>query len=82
MNTMPVIFSIFGNLDRSLLQFDVKNAYLHGELTEDMYMYMDLPLGLLTDEGKVCSLKKTLYELKQSLRTWFDKFSRLIRECF
>ncbi|KAL8104492.1 hypothetical protein AgCh_028637 [Apium graveolens] len=39
---------------------------------------MDIPPGFSTTAttGKVCRLKKTIYELKQSPRTWFGKFQR------
>ena len=37
--------------------------------------YMNPPLGFTPKRGKVCKLKKTLYELKESLRAWFGKLS-------
>ena len=74
-NTIRVLLSLAANLDWLLQQFDVKNAFLHGELEEEIYM--DLPLGFTTafDVGKVCKLNKSLYGLKQFPRAWFGKFN-------
>ncbi|RVW25069.1 Retrovirus-related Pol polyprotein from transposon RE1 [Vitis vinifera] len=68
------------NLDWPLQQFDVKNVFLHGELSEEVYM--DLPSGCMVSEKqcqKVCKLKKSLYGLKQSPRAWFGRFTKSMR---
>ena len=59
---------------------DVKNAFLNGELDEEVYM--DLPSGFDGDyEGKkVCRFKKSLYGLKQLPRAWFDHFVKSIKK--
>ncbi|KAK3038643.1 hypothetical protein RJ639_027306 [Escallonia herrerae] len=61
-------------------QFDVKNAFLHGKLSEEVYM--ELPPGCMmpkTDSQKVCKLQKALYGLKQSPRAWFGRFTKSMR---
>lgn len=78
LNTVRVLLSLAANLDWKLHQLDVKNAFLNGELVEEVYM--DGPPGLETEfGGKVCNLKKSLYGLKQSPRAWFDRFTKAIK---
>ena len=65
MNTVRVILALAVQFDWDLIQFDVKNVFLHGELEEEIYM--DIPPGFDTKlKGKVCRLKKALYGLEQS----------------
>jgi hypothetical protein len=50
-------------------QMDVKNAFLHGDLSEEIYM--EQPQGFMQDSSLVYRLKKFLYGLKQALRAWY-----------
>lgn len=62
------------NQNWHLLQFNVKNTYLHGDLEEGVYMVTPPRFCMSQVEGKVCKLKKTLYGLKQLPRAWFERF--------
>ena len=56
----------------------IKNAFLNGDLDEEVYM--EQPPGFVAqgESHKVCRLKKALYGLKQSPRAWFGRFSTAI----
>ncbi|RVW53051.1 Retrovirus-related Pol polyprotein from transposon RE1 [Vitis vinifera] len=68
------------NLNWPLHQFDMKNAFLHGGLEEEVYM--DIPLGysVTTGTNEVCKLQRALYGLKQSPRAWFGRFSLAMKK--
>ena len=80
MNTVRVLVSCAANFGWPLHQLDVKNAFLHGDLQEEVYMEIPPGLASAETEGKVCRLKKALYGLKQSPRAWFDRFRRAVCE--
>lgn len=69
-----VLLAIVVLYDLELEQLDVKTAFLHGELEEQIYMHQ--PEGFVVQEKKdhVCLLKKSLYGLKQSPRQWYKRF--------
>ncbi|WMV28080.1 hypothetical protein MTR67_021465 [Solanum verrucosum] len=79
-NTVRVLLSLAANFDWPLQQFDVKKSFLHGELSEEVYM--DYPPGYeipRLHDYRICRLKKSLYGLKQSPRVWFGKFTKSMK---
>lgn len=78
-NSIRVLLSLAINSNWPLHQLDVKNAFLNGDLEEEVFMR--LPPGFEERLGldKVCRLRKSLYGLKQSLRAWFERFGGAIK---
>ncbi|TYK26799.1 putative mitochondrial protein [Cucumis melo var. makuwa] len=60
------------------LQMDVKNAFLNGTLSEEVYMQP--PPDTSPPPHEVCLLRRALYGLKQAPRTWFAIFSSTITQ--
>ena len=68
MNSIRVLFSKAPNRDWNLHQFDVKNAFLHGNLEEEVYMKLPPSFEELNGFRKVCKLKKSLHGFKNYLQ--------------
>nr|XP_043629894.1 uncharacterized mitochondrial protein AtMg00810-like [Erigeron canadensis] len=62
-----------------LYQLDVNNAFLYGDLEEEVYMTIPLGCGY-KDNNKVCKLKKSLHGLKQAPRQWNAKLTNALAE--
>ena len=59
-----------------IFKMNVKNAFLNGNLSEEVYMQP--PPGLSIKPNKVCHLQRALCGLKQAPWAWFSKFSSII----
>lgn len=78
LTTVRCLIALATILNWPLFQVDVHNAFLHGDLDEEVYMTP--PPGLCRPEEKlVCCLHKSFYRLKQAPRNWFSKFSEAIK---
>ena len=73
--TVRIIIALVAMNKWELKQLDVKNAFLHGELQEKVYMKQ--PQGFVDSSHPthVCKLLKSLYGLKQAPRAWNSKFT-------
>ena len=72
--TIRIVLSLAIEHGWTLSQLDVKNAFLHGDLKEDVYI--EKPTGYAEQDANqyVCKLKRALYGLKQASRSCFKSF--------
>ncbi|KAJ0787642.1 putative RNA-directed DNA polymerase [Helianthus annuus] len=73
--TIRLVLSVAFTRGWTIRQVDVNNAFLHGDLSETVYMSQ--PPGFVDSSHPhhVCLLQKALYGLKQAPRAWFSKLS-------
>jgi transposase InsO family protein len=73
-SSIRALLALVTLLNYELEQLDVKTAFLHGELEEEIYMSQPEGFVVPGKEDQVCLLKKSLYGLKQSPRQWYKRF--------
>ena len=81
-NSLRLFMTILASLDYEIHTVDVKTAFLHSVLKEEIYI--DIPDGYpnanaLRSQGKVLKLLKCLYGLKQSPREWNNDLDQFLR---
>nr|GEW73491.1 ribonuclease H-like domain, reverse transcriptase, RNA-dependent DNA polymerase [Tanacetum cinerariifolium] len=79
METIRLLLPIAASNKWKVHHLDVKSAFLHGDLKEEVYVTQ--PEGFIKkhDNGKVYRLIKALYELRQAPRAWNIKLDNTLK---
>ena len=76
--TVWIVLAVAAAKGWDLHQMDVHNAFLHGELQEEVFMKL-LPEFGIAQPGMVCKLAKSLYGLQHAPCCWFTKLSSALK---
>ena len=72
-STIHIVFTLAVSKGWNIQQIDVNNAFLNGELHEDVFMTQSEGFLDANKPHHVCKLHKALYGLKRAPRAWFEK---------
>jgi hypothetical protein len=75
MNFVQLIISLAARFGWKIHQMDVKSAFLHGNLSEEIFI--EQPSGFVIDSNLVFQINKSLYGLKQAPQAWYAKIDNL-----
>eukprot|EP00253_Pinus_taeda_P006001 PITA_06001 len=76
MDCIRLALAIAAAQGQEVHQMHVKNAFLHRDLFEEIYIKQ--PHGFIQDSSLVCRLKRSLYDLKQAPRAWYAKMDSFL----
>ncbi|GJT15483.1 retrovirus-related pol polyprotein from transposon TNT 1-94 [Tanacetum coccineum] len=78
MEAIRIFLAYAAHKSFTVFQIDVKTAFLHGTLKEDVYVCQ--PEGFINGDhpSHVYKLKKALYGLKQAPRGWYNELSTFL----
>lgn len=78
--TVRFIIALAASNGWEIHHLDVKTAFLHGELKEEVYVNQPEEFLIKGSESKVYKLNKALHGLRQALREWNNKLNKILKE--
>nr|GEV94265.1 retrovirus-related Pol polyprotein from transposon TNT 1-94 [Tanacetum cinerariifolium] len=78
MEAIRIFLAYAAHKSFTVFQMDVKSAFVHGSLKEDMYVCQPEGFIYADHPSHVDKLKKALYGLKQAPRAWYDELSTFL----
>ena len=76
--TIRVVLTLAITNGWKLRQLDINNAFLQGQLHDDIFVQQPSAYSDATNPHYVCKLNKALYGLKQAPRTWLEQLSSFL----
>ena len=76
MDSIKLVLVVAASKRWEVHHMDVKSAFLHGDLKEEIYMKQ--PEGYIEDPSLVFKLRKSFYALKQAPRSWYSNMDAFL----
>ncbi|GJX92675.1 ribonuclease H-like domain-containing protein [Tanacetum coccineum] len=76
--TIRMVLSLAASRHWPVHQLDVKNAFLHGDLSKTVCMHQPPGFWDSVHPDYVCLLQRSFYALKQAPRAWFQRFAFIL----
>ncbi|GJX99916.1 putative pol polyprotein [Tanacetum coccineum] len=80
LETLRLLIALASEKGWKTHHLDVKTAFLHGDLKEEVYVVQPKGFEKLGEERKVYKLDKSLYGLRQAPRAWNIKLDNTLKE--
>ena len=80
LSTARTLLAVSAKLGWDIQQLDINNAFLLGELEEEIYVEQPEGYEVKDRRTHVCLLKKSLYGLKQAPLVWYKTVSKCLDE--
>lgn len=76
--TLKLLLSYCCQKGLKIIQMDVETAFLNGRIKSDLFAKQ--LVGYSDNTNRVCKLKKAIYGLRESPRTWYERFDNFLRK--
>ena len=78
--SLRILLAMTAKRNYELMKFDVKTAFLNGDLQEEIYLEQPPGYKNASQPDAVLKLHRSLYGLKQAPKCWNEKFMRFLKE--
>jgi hypothetical protein len=79
LRTMRMVIAVAAHEGLKMRQFDIRTAFLNGELEEEVYIRAPAGAPGLANQGRVLRLRRALYGLRQAGRAWNKRLESELR---